>query len=114
VIQIARAEDIDFSMMDRLLRTKHESWSYDQEVRVFVGLNDPPHSNGLRWAEFGPLLELREVIIGAQADPAISTKMRETLKPYGDSVQSYWAGMRHDAFLLVRQDHPPDWHADLK
>jgi hypothetical protein len=40
VIQIARAEDIDFSMMDRLLPTKHESWSYEQEVRVFVGLND--------------------------------------------------------------------------
>jgi hypothetical protein len=113
VIRVAR-HDIDFSMMGRLLRTKHESRSYEQEVRVFVGLNDPPDSNGLRWAEFGPLLELREVIIGAQAGPALGAQVREALQRYGDGVRCYWAGMRHDAFLLVREDHPPRWHDDLK
>ncbi len=113
VIRISQADNIDYQMMDRLLRTKHECWSYEQEVRVFVGLNDPPDAKGLRWAKFGPVLDLKEVIIGAQADPKISTRVVEALKPYGGNVQCYWAGMRHDAFLLVKQNHQPDWHADL-
>jgi Protein of unknown function (DUF2971) len=59
-----RKEDINLAFVDRLLRTKHESWSYEQEVRIFVRLNDPPDAQGLRWIDFGPNLELREVIIG--------------------------------------------------
>ncbi len=41
-----------------MLRTKHESWSYEQEVRLIVKLNDPPDEKGLRWYDFGPQLEL--------------------------------------------------------
>lgn len=66
LLQIRRPEDVNFDLANRLLRTKHESWSYEQEVRVFVQLNDPPDAMGLRWIDFGPNLELKEVIIGAQ------------------------------------------------
>ena len=99
--------------MSRLLRTKHESWSYEQEVLMFVGLDDPPDSNGLRWATFGPLVELKEVIIGSQADPSVTEDIREALMPYGDPVKCWWAGMRADAFLLVKQGHPPHWHSEV-
>jgi len=113
LLQIRRPEDL-FDVANRLPRTKHESWSYEQEVRMFANLDDPPDAAGLHWIEFGPLLMLKEVIIGAQCDPMMSRKIEEAVKPYGDAVKCWWAGMRPDAFLLVKQDHPPDWHATVR
>jgi hypothetical protein len=110
LLQIRGPEDLNFDLANRLLRTKHESWSYEQEVRMFVNLNDPPDEKGLNWIELGPLLVLREVIIGAQCHPTVSKKVEEAVTPYGDAVKCCWAGMRADAFLLVKQNRPPHWH----
>jgi hypothetical protein len=114
VLQIKHPEEVDEDLVMRMLRTKHESWSYEQEVRLFVQINDPPDAAGLLWSEIGSIVELKEVIIGTQCSPAMSEKVIEALKRYGDSVKRYWAGMRLDAFLLVRQDHPPAWHSSVK
>jgi hypothetical protein len=114
LLQIRRPEDVNFDLANRLLRTKHESWSYEQEVRMFVSLNDPPNAKGLNWIEYGPDLVLKEVIIGAQCDPTVSKEVEEAVKPYGETVKCWWAGMRRDAFLLVKEDHPPHWHATVK
>jgi hypothetical protein len=108
-----RKEDINLAFVDRLLRTKHESWSYEQEVRMFVRLNDPPDEKGLRWMDFGPNLELKDVIIGSQCKPEDSDAIVEVLEPYGDAVKCWWAGMREDSFLLVRLEGAPWWHADM-
>ena len=113
VLQIRCPEDVNFDLANRLLRSKHESWSYEQEVRMFVSPDDPPDSNGLNWIEFGPHLVLKEVIIGAQCHPKVSKDVEEAVRPYGDAVKCRWAGMRPDAFLLVKQDHPPHWHATV-
>jgi hypothetical protein len=113
LLQIRRPNDVNLDLANRLLRTKHESWSYEQEVRMFVDLNDPPDAARLNWIDFGPLLVLKEVIIGAQCHPSESRKVEEALKPYGDAAECWWAGMRPDAFLLVKQDHPPHWHATV-
>lgn len=111
-LQIRRREDVNFDLANRLLRTKHESWSYEQEVRMFVSLDDPPDAEGLRWIEFGPSLEIREIIIGAQCNPAESRRIEEVVgKIFGDSLEVWWAGMRPDAFLLVKENHPPYWHS---
>jgi hypothetical protein len=77
---------------------------------MYAGLNDQPDVVGdrkLHWINFGPNLVLREVIIGAKCSPANSRKVEEAVKPYGDAVKCCWADMRRDAFLLVKQDHPP-------
>ena len=113
LLQIHRPEDVNLDLADRVFRTKHESWSYEQEVRVLVSLNDPPNSKGLRWIEFGPELILKEVIIGAQCSPKMSKELVDATRPYGKTVKCWWAGMRHDAFLLVRLESPPDWHAEV-
>jgi hypothetical protein len=110
VLQI-RLEDLRFDLVDRLLRTKHESWSYEQEERMFVNLVVPSDSNGLNWIEFGPQLVLKEVIIGAQCKPSDSNDVEGIIKSYGNDVKCYWAGMRQDSFLLIKREHPPDWHA---
>lgn len=114
LLKIRSPQDLP-DIADRLSRTKHESWSYEQEVRMFVELNDPPDAKGLNWIEFGSHLVLKEVIIGAQCDPATSKKVKETVKKlYGDTVESWYAGMRTDAFLLVKQADPPYWHEMVK
>jgi hypothetical protein len=88
LLQIRGAEDLP-DVADRLSRTKHESWSYEQEVRMFANLDDPPDSEGLSWMEFGPSLMLKEVIIGAQCDPTLSKKAEEAVKPYGEAVKCW-------------------------
>jgi hypothetical protein len=110
LLKIRRLEDVNLDLAGRLLHTKHESWSYEQEVRAFVGLNDPPDENGRRWKDFDDNLQLREVIIGAQCSPSISRNIVDATKPYGESVKCYWAGMRQDAFLLVLLNRTPEWH----
>jgi hypothetical protein len=114
VLQIRRPEDVNFDLANRLLRTKHESWSYEQEVRMFVDLNDPPDADGHYWIDFAPPLVLKEVIVGAVCDPRVSMSVEEAVGLYGDAVRCWWAGMRLDAFLLVKQDRPPDWHATVE
>ena len=114
LLQIRCLQDLNFDLVNRLLRTKHECWSYEQEVRMIVGLDDPPDSNGQYWFDFGPLFQLKEVIIGAQCHPTNSKKVAAAIQHYGDAVVCRWAGMRPDAFLLVKQDHPPLWHTDFK
>jgi hypothetical protein len=109
LLQIRRQEDLNNDLADRLQRTKHESWSYEQEVRMFVGLDDPPDAKGLNWLEFGPRLILKEIIVGAQCSPTHSKDIEAAVRPFGEAVKCWWAGMRTDAFLLVRLDHPPDW-----
>jgi hypothetical protein len=114
LLQILRPENVNINLASRVFRTKHESWSYEQEVRLLVNLNGPPDMEGLRWIEFGSELILKEVIIGAQCSPKMSKELVEATRPYGDAVKCWWTGMRHDAFLLVRLEQPPDWHAEIK
>ena len=102
LLKIPDVNDIKFDLANRLLRTKHESWSYEQEVRLFVKINDPPDEKGLFWFQFGPNLELREVIIGVQCRAEDANAVCEALKGYPDQVECTWAYMRSDAFLLVR------------
>lgn len=113
LLQISGPQDVNSDLADRLPRTKHESWSYEQEVRMFVDLTDPPDADKRHWFEFGPSLVLKEVIIGAQCDPERCKQVEKAIEPYGDAVKCWWAGMRRDAFLLVKENHPPYWHATV-
>jgi hypothetical protein len=40
LLQIRGLEDVNEDLARRSLSTKHESWSYEQEVRMFAPLND--------------------------------------------------------------------------
>ncbi|WP_198137594.1 DUF2971 domain-containing protein [Terriglobus sp. TAA 43] len=113
LMQIRSLKDVNLNLANRLIRTKHECWSYEQEVRLFVDLHDPPDEKGLHWMEFGSSFVLKEVIVGAQCHPDDSKKVQEATKPYGDAVEFWWAGMRPDAFLIVKQNQPPWWHSAI-
>jgi len=108
VIQIQSAAEIDEHFMDRLLRTKHESWSYEQESRMFVGVNDPPDAKGLKYMDFHPQLALREVIFGVHCLPSHYEPAVALLKGFPGMTHS-WAHMRTDSFLLGCRAEPPEW-----
>ena len=80
LLKVDHPADVNYDLVDRLLRTKHECWSYEQEVRVFVKLNDPPDAKGLSWFAFGPDLALKEVIVGASVALKISRLWRKFLR----------------------------------
>ena len=112
LLKIRGPEDVNFDLVNRLLRTKHESWSYEQEVRAFVDIkNEPRDAKGLMWFDFGSALELKEVIVGAQFHPKNREMLLKNLKPYGGDVECTWAYMRSDAFLLVRNTTPHTFKA---
>ncbi len=114
VLRIDGPQDVNFDLANRLLPTKHESWSYEQEVRMFIRLNDPPDANGLNWIDFGPQLELKEVIIWSPVPSDTEQRSKRSVEPYGVAVKCWWAGMRRNAFLLVKHEPPPYWHAIVK
>jgi hypothetical protein len=111
VLPYRAPEDINYALVNRLLRTKHESWSYEQESRLFVKINDPADDKGLHWFYFGQSLQLKEVIVGSQCEPDNLKLIAEALKSCPD-VSCSWAYMRKDAFLLIRYDFPPPWFTD--
>ncbi len=52
---------------EKLLTTKFEHWEYEQEYRLLLNLNSYNQSNGIYFAPFAPLMELKEVFIGFQS-----------------------------------------------
>jgi DUF2971 family protein len=110
LLKISDVKNVPLDLAKRLLSTKRESWSYEQEVRMFVGITDRPDEMGLFWFQFGPDLQLREVIIGAQCRAEHAAEVCEVLKGYPDQIDCTWAYMRSDAFLLVRDKTA---HADV-
>jgi hypothetical protein len=97
--------------VNRVLRTKFTVWSYEQELRMLVSLIDAPDENGLHWFDFGENLLLKEVIVGAQCSPENSRRAAQFRLRYGDTVEFSWAGLRHEAFSLVKNAAPPRWQA---
>lgn len=109
LLQIRGSSDVNEDLILKMLLTKHESWSYEQEVRLIVSLNDLPDADGLWWADFAIDLELKEVIAGSQCSRTDLERLRGVLDSFASPVNRSWAYMRKDAFLLVRHDFPPPW-----
>jgi DUF2971 family protein len=61
--------------MHRLLGTKHSLWKYENEVRVFCGLQK--EDAGLFFRSFGEGLELREVVLGVRCEEATLKELTE-------------------------------------
>lgn len=58
-------QGVDEQFALNLMRTKYSGWGYEQEVRMFVGLDETVREeSGLHFFSFGSNLELREVILG--------------------------------------------------
>ena len=59
-------------VVNRLLRTKFSDWKYEDEVRLFVGLDHDTIESGCYFYPFSDQLVLREIILGPRCEIPIA------------------------------------------
>ena len=100
--------DIAPEKMKRLTRTKADGWSYEQEYRSYVALNDGVEIKGEThyFKPFSESMELREVVVGSR----YSGKRTELTEAVGDpSVDVFMARGSFEEFRVVRQRQDSIW-----
>lgn len=89
-------------------RTKYVHWEYEQEERVFIGLDDPPE-NGLHFEPFSPRIRLAEVIVGDQCSLTrqnILDLLGNDLAPYVNLTK---ARLAFQSYRVVKQRMKRMW-----
>lgn len=104
-----RIEDLDLEFVERLLLTKHDIWAYEQEVRLFVALNNPTDEAGFSWFQFGAKLELKEIIVGVQPKIESVASLKQIYERYADRVDLWWAYLKTDAFSFSQDEPAADY-----
>lgn len=91
-----------------LLFTKFSHWSYEDEMRAFVTLEDRDPETGLYFAEFSDRLRLREVIVGA-ASKLTRADIHNALGEIAPTVAAWKARLAFSSFSIVRQKNERLW-----
>ena len=100
-------EESDTEFMWTLLRTKSTAWQHETEWRVFIELKDGIWNECARrklyFADFGPELVLREVLLGAENGNEAS-EVRDAIHGYAhaDAVQIVRVRLSPSKFDLER------------
>ncbi|GMR07424.1 MAG: hypothetical protein BMS9Abin26_0427 [Gammaproteobacteria bacterium] len=101
------ADQMTEDHMKNILTTKYSHWRYEQEVRVYSGL-DPIDDNGFSFSDFGSKLELKRVIVGARS--LITRAMiAEALGGLSAGVKTYKARASFKSFRIVRNKDETLW-----
>jgi hypothetical protein len=102
-------EKLDEPFSWKLLSTKSKVWAYEKERRVFVELKDGVWNEGadrmLYFADFGPELVLRDVILGATSKISVS-EVLQAMQGYAETVRI--ARMRLSCSRFEIEDCPVD------
>lgn len=92
---------IDESYIEALLFTKAKEWAYEREWRTLSGLHEQDATTGFYYVDFGPQLQLREVIVGAR-NPTPVGQMAKLVRKNQASVQVLKARPAFQEFAMVR------------
>jgi Ca2+-binding EF-hand superfamily protein len=99
--------NIDEDLMYKFLTTKFEHWSYEEEYRAFLELEDRD-ADGNYYAEFSEALELKQVIIGAHS--SITRKdVKNALSGYKEEIETFKARADFKRFEVVRNKNEKLW-----
>lgn len=93
--------DLTQATMKKLLSTKYEGWSYEDEIRVFTHLKDKDEKTGLYFAEFGDDIKLKEVLVGPLCKVTKKEIMGE-LRGYLKPVQVIKTRLAFKSFSVVK------------
>jgi hypothetical protein len=100
-------EKPDESFSWNLLSTKSKAWEYEREWRVFVALKDGVWNESagrvLYFADFGPELVLKEIILGASSKTPVSDVI-QAMHGYAETVRVSRMRLSCDRFEL--QEYP--------
>ena len=94
-------EDEGLKVMEKVLFTKFEHWTYEQEVRVWAPLQN--EENGLHYLEFDEKLRLVEVIMGEKCTLQKSAIML-ALGEHAAQVQIIKARAAYGEFKMVKDE----------
>jgi hypothetical protein len=88
-IAFPEEQNMDVAFSWKLLSTKSKDWKYEKEWRVFLELQDSVTEEGtgreLYFADFGPELVLKDVILGASCKISVE-EVRQAMNGYADEV----------------------------
>ena len=104
---VPEKRDMEFSW--NLLSTKSKAWAYEREWRVFLELKDSVWNEGagrmLYFADFGPELVLKDVILGAACKTPVN-EVLQAMQGYAETVRI--ARMRLSCSRFELEDYPVD------
>jgi hypothetical protein len=92
---------LEDSFVRDLLRTKFEHWRYEDEVRVFVELDEKTLEGGAYFYPFDSRVQLREVILGPACELPLEGVRALSLELYGDAVIVRKARLAYKSFDVV-------------
>lgn len=90
----------------KLLYTKFAHWSYEDEYRLYVSLND--QENGLYFVPFSEELTLRQVIVGSES-AVTRAEISRALGTLANEVEQFKARPAFKSFKIVRQKDERLW-----
>lgn len=85
---------------DRLIRTKFKDWKYEEEVRLFVDLDEERKESGLYFEPFTSNLKLREIILGPKCELSIKAT-RELVEDFTPKVEVIKARIAFTRFEVL-------------
>jgi hypothetical protein len=102
-------------VIDKVTRTKFSDWQYEEEYRMFIGLDEAKSEAGLHFVDFSDKLALCEVIVGLNCTLPIA-RVKQLLNGDLSEVRVKKAGLalRHFKVIedrsarsqsVVRHDH---------
>jgi hypothetical protein len=92
---------IDEEFLRALLYTKSQEWAYEREWRSMADLKAKDPTTGFYYVEFGPQLQLREVILGARNEMPVG-QMAKLVRNSRCPVQVLKARPAFQEFAMVR------------
>jgi hypothetical protein len=94
------------SFVRKLLYTKFAHWSYEDEYRLYVSLDD--QENGVYFVPFSDELTLRQVVVGSESNLA-RPDVSNALKALASSVEQFKARPAFKSFRIVKQKDDRLW-----
>jgi hypothetical protein len=83
-----------------IVRTKFESWQYEDEYRILVPLKNADEKGSLHFLSFDDDVELAEVIIGAQSDLR-ANQLRKIVNKHHSGITTIKARLASKSFYIV-------------
>ena len=87
-------------VVNRLLRTKFADWKYEDEVRLFVGLDHDSIESGSYFYSFSDKLVLREIVLGPRCEVPIMG-VRNFVNNFESPVRVLKARIAFSSFRVV-------------
>lgn len=93
-------------LLRQLVSTKYSQWAYEEEWRVFHNIKQP-EADGYSYWNFGPTLQLREIVLGARCK-ASQLELAEVVHDNEFDVKIIKTRAAFKAFeMATARHHPP-------